>query len=37
MNERETAQEMGCAPGTVKWHLHEARERLRALLSPYAP
>jgi RNA polymerase sigma-70 factor (ECF subfamily) len=37
LDERETAHEMGCAPGTVKWHLHEARERLRALLSPFAP
>lgn len=37
LDERETAQEMGCAPGTVKWHLHIARERLRALLSPFAP
>jgi RNA polymerase sigma-70 factor, ECF subfamily len=37
LDEREMAQEMGCAPGTVKWHLHVARERLRALLSPFAP
>ena len=37
LDERETAREMGCAPGTVKWHLHVARERLRALLSPFAP
>jgi RNA polymerase sigma-70 factor (ECF subfamily) len=37
LDERETAREMGCAPGTVKWHLHVARERLRSLLSPFAP
>ncbi len=37
LSERETAREMGCAPGTVKWHLHVARDRLRSLLSPYAP
>ena len=37
LDERETAQEMGCAPGTVKWYLHAARERLRVLLSPFAP
>jgi RNA polymerase sigma-70 factor (ECF subfamily) len=36
LNERETAREMGCATGTVKWHLHVARERLRALLSALA-
>jgi RNA polymerase sigma-70 factor (ECF subfamily) len=34
MGEAEIAAEQGCPPGTVKWRLHAARERLRALLSP---
>jgi RNA polymerase sigma-70 factor (ECF subfamily) len=29
----EAAQMMGCAEATVSWHLHEARKRLKALLS----
>lgn len=32
MSEAEMATEMGIAPGTVKWHLHQARERLREIL-----
>lgn len=27
------AERLGCAPGTVKWHLHVARDRLTALLG----
>lgn len=30
----ETAERMACPPGTVKWRLHAARERLRRLLHP---
>lgn len=33
MSEAEMAEEMGIAPGTVKWHLHQARERLRKMLA----
>jgi RNA polymerase sigma-70 factor, ECF subfamily len=33
MSEKEMAAELGSAPGTVKWLLHEARHRLRNLLS----
>jgi RNA polymerase sigma-70 factor (ECF subfamily) len=33
MSEREMAAELEAAPGTVKWLLHVARERLRSLLS----
>lgn len=32
--EREMAEQMNCAPGTVRWHLSVARQRLRAWLSP---
>lgn len=32
----EMAEELHCAPGTVRWHLSTARRRLRALLSAYA-
>lgn len=28
------AEELGCAPGTVKRHLHDARKHLRDLLGP---
>ncbi len=34
MSEAEMAAELECAPGTVKWRLHEARQRLRVLLRP---
>lgn len=37
LSEAEMAAEWGAAPGTVKWHLHQARERLRLLLHPLAP
>ena len=33
MNEKEMAEEWNTAPGTVKWMLNAARERLRGLLS----
>jgi RNA polymerase sigma-70 factor, ECF subfamily len=33
MSEKEMAVELEIAPGTVKWLLHEARQRLRNLLS----
>jgi RNA polymerase sigma-70 factor, ECF subfamily len=33
MSEKEMAAELEIAPGTVKWLLHEARQRLRNLLS----
>ncbi len=33
MSEAEIAEALGCAVGTVKWHLHQARERLRAWLK----
>ena len=35
LNEREMSNELNCAPGTVKWHLNAARERLRSLLLPF--
>ncbi len=35
MDLAETAQVMGCAVGTVKSHLHRARQNLRELLSDY--
>lgn len=30
----ETAERLSCPPGTIKWRLHAARERLRRLLRP---
>ena len=35
MNLAETAKVMDCAVGTVKTHLHRARQKLRELLSDY--
>ena len=32
MGEQEMAEELSVAPGTVKWRLHQARQRLRHLL-----
>jgi DNA-directed RNA polymerase specialized sigma24 family protein len=32
MNEKEMAESLSAAPGTVKWLLNAARERLRSLL-----
>ncbi len=34
LSESEMATEADCAPGTIKWRLHTARKRLRALLRP---
>lgn len=34
LSEDEMAQAMECAPGTVKWRLHAAREKLRVWLKP---
>lgn len=31
----ETARQLACAPGTLRWHLSAARERLRTLLSSF--
>jgi Sigma-70, region 4. len=36
MSERDMAEELETPPGTVKWLLHAARERLRSLLSERA-
>ncbi len=33
MSHREAAVAMGCAEATVSWNLHEARKRLKSLLS----
>jgi RNA polymerase sigma-70 factor (ECF subfamily) len=33
MSEREMASTLAAAPGTIKWWLHIARERLRVLLG----
>jgi RNA polymerase sigma-70 factor (ECF subfamily) len=33
----EMTDELACPPGTVKWRLHAARERLRWLLRPLQP
>jgi RNA polymerase sigma factor (sigma-70 family) len=33
MNETEMVQALGAAPGTIKWTLNAARERLRRLLG----
>jgi DNA-directed RNA polymerase specialized sigma24 family protein len=33
MSEKEIAEELEAAPGTVKWLLHAARKNLRTLLS----
>jgi RNA polymerase sigma-70 factor (ECF subfamily) len=32
LSEAEMAEELACAPGTIKWRLHAARKRLRTLL-----
>jgi RNA polymerase sigma-70 factor, ECF subfamily len=34
-SEAEIAAEQDCPPGTVKWRLHTARQRLRDLLTPW--
>jgi RNA polymerase sigma-70 factor (ECF subfamily) len=35
--EAEMAAELDAPPGTIKWRLHAARERLRSLLRPLGP
>lgn len=35
LSEAEIAQDQACAQGTIKWRLHAARDRLRALLTPW--
>jgi RNA polymerase sigma-70 factor (ECF subfamily) len=35
LSEQEMSDKLNCAPGTVKWHLHAARQRLRMLLVPF--
>ena len=35
LSEAEIAEAQDCPPGTVKWRLHAARDRLRALLKPW--
>ena len=35
LSEREMSAELGCAPGTVKWHLNSARQRLKVLLLKF--
>lgn len=37
LNDREVAEQLGSAPGTVRWRLHTARKRLRGLLHEPAP
>jgi len=37
LSEAEMAEQLACPPGTVKWRLHAARERLRRLLRPLWP
>jgi len=36
LSEEETAEALGCAPGTVKSRLHGARARLQRALDPDA-
>jgi len=35
LSEREMSNKLNCAPGTVKWHLNAARQKLRMLLIPF--
>jgi RNA polymerase sigma-70 factor, ECF subfamily len=35
LSEREMSARLNCAPGTVKWHLNAARQKLRMLLIPF--
>lgn len=37
MSHRDAAEAMGCAEATVSYHVHEARKRLKTLLSEDAP
>jgi len=34
MSEKEIAETLAAAPGTIKWHLNAARDRMRRLLRP---
>jgi RNA polymerase sigma-70 factor (ECF subfamily) len=36
-SEAETAEQLGCAPGTIKWRLHSARQQLQNLLGELRP
>jgi RNA polymerase sigma-70 factor (ECF subfamily) len=36
-SEAETAEQLDCPPGTVKWRLHAARQQLQALLGELRP
>ncbi len=36
-SEAETAGQLGCPPGTVKWRLHAARQQLQTLLGELRP
>jgi RNA polymerase sigma-70 factor (ECF subfamily) len=35
LSDAEIAQQQACPPGTIKWRLHAARDRLRGLLGPW--
>ncbi|HET6312215.1 MAG TPA: sigma-70 family RNA polymerase sigma factor, partial [Chloroflexia bacterium] len=35
MNEAEMSALLNCAPGTGRWHLHRARQRLKTLLPAW--
>jgi RNA polymerase sigma-70 factor (ECF subfamily) len=35
LSEAEMAERLDCPPGTVKWRLHAARQRLRTLLPTW--
>jgi hypothetical protein len=35
LNESEMAAQLNCAPGTGRWHLHRARQRLKKLLPAW--
>jgi RNA polymerase sigma-70 factor (ECF subfamily) len=37
LTDTEIAEQQDCPPGTIKWRLHAARERLRTLLAPWRP
>lgn len=37
LSESEMADRLDAPPGTVKWRLHAARQRLRTLLHPFRP
>jgi len=35
LNTAEVAEQLNCAPGTIRWHLSVARDRLRILLASF--